>query len=139
MNMKSIKIFAIAAGLLALAACTKEQEITSMAKLDASKPAVASLSYDDATSGANAAGFTWSADAALKAGATSFTLELATDISVESVENAKLRPGDRFEASEFILGAPLFISSVRRSDGTQTPPYVAAKTDGLNVLDILPD
>ncbi len=88
MNMKSIKIFAIAAGLLALAACTKEQEITSMAKLDASKPAVASLSYDDATSGANAAGFTWSADAALKAGATSFTLELATDISVESVENA---------------------------------------------------
>ena len=59
-----------------------------MAKLDASKPAVASLSYDDATSGANAAGFTWSADAALKAGATSFTLELATDISVESVENA---------------------------------------------------
>ena len=62
-----------------------------------------------------------------------------TTFEVVSVENAKLRPGDRFEASEFILGAPLFISSVRRSDGTQTPPYVAAKTEGLNVLDILPD
>ena len=62
-----------------------------------------------------------------------------TTFEVESAENAKLRPGDRFEASEFILGAPLFISSVRRSDGTLTPPYVAAKTDGLNVLDILPD
>ena len=62
-----------------------------------------------------------------------------TTFEVESAENAKLRPGDRFETSEFILGAPLFISSVRRSDGTLTPPYVAAKTDGLNVLDILPD
>lgn len=62
-----------------------------------------------------------------------------TTFEVESVENAKLRPGDRFEASEFILGAPLFISSVRRFDGTVTPPYVAAKADGLNVLDILPD
>lgn len=86
--MKSIKIFAIAAGLLALAACTKEQEIYSVAKLDASKPAVASLDYDEATSGAAAAGFTWNADAALAAGATSFTLELATDVSVESVENS---------------------------------------------------
>jgi len=60
-----------------------------------------------------------------------------TTFEVESAENAKLRPGDRFEASEFILGAPLFISSVRRSDGTMTPPYVAAKTDGLNVLEVL--
>ncbi len=60
-----------------------------------------------------------------------------TTFEVESAENAKLRPGDRFETSEFILGAPLFISSVRRSDGTLTPPYVAAKTDGLNVLEVL--
>ena len=60
-----------------------------------------------------------------------------TTFEVVSVENAKLRPGDRFEASEFILGAPLFISSVRRSDGTQTPPYVAAKAEGLNVLEVL--
>lgn len=86
--MKSLKIFAVAAGLLAIAACTKEQEIYSVAKLDESKPAVASFSYDDAASGATAAGFAWSADAALAAGATSFTLELTADVSVESVENA---------------------------------------------------
>ncbi len=58
---------------------------------------------------------------------------------VESVENAKILPGDRFEASEFILGVPLFISSVHRADGTVTPPYVAAKADGLNVLELLPE
>ena len=62
-----------------------------------------------------------------------------TTFEVESAENAKLRPGDRFEASEFILGAPLFISSVRRSDGTVTPPYVAAKAEGLNILEVLPN
>ena len=60
-----------------------------------------------------------------------------TTFEVESAENAKLRPGDRFETSEFILGAPLFIASLRRSDGTQTPPYVAAKAEGLNVLEVL--
>ncbi len=58
-----------------------------------------------------------------------------SSFEVESVENAKLRPGDRFDSSEFILGAPLFISSVHRSDGTVTPPYVAAKAEGLNVLE----
>ena len=61
-----------------------------------------------------------------------------TTFEVISVENAKLRPGDRFEASEFILGAPLFIATIRRSDGTVTPPYVAAKAEGLNVLEVLP-
>ena len=60
-----------------------------------------------------------------------------TTFEVESAENAKLRPGDRFEASEFILGAPLFIASLRRSDGTVTPPYVAAKAEGLNALEVL--
>ena len=85
--MKSFKIFAIAAGLLALAACTKEQEIYSVAKLDASKPAVASLSYDDASSSNTAAGFTWSADAAIAAGATSFTLEMTDNIDIQSVDN----------------------------------------------------
>lgn len=60
-----------------------------------------------------------------------------TTFEVESAENAKLRPGDLFEASEFILGAPLFISSVRRADGSVTPPYVAAKAEGLNVLEVL--
>ncbi|MBR5176755.1 MAG: hypothetical protein IKW89_12620 [Bacteroidales bacterium] len=61
-----------------------------------------------------------------------------TTFEVESVENAKLRPGDRFDASEFILGAPLFLATIRRSDGTNTPPYVAAKAEGLNVLEVMP-
>lgn len=56
---------------------------------------------------------------------------------VESVENAKLQVGDRFEASEFILGVPLFISTINRTDGSATPPYVAAKAEGLNVLEVL--
>lgn len=56
---------------------------------------------------------------------------------VIAADNAKLRPGDKFEASEFILGVPLFISSVRRPNGTVTPPYVAAKAEGLNVLEVL--
>jgi len=58
---------------------------------------------------------------------------------VESAENAKLQVGDRFDASEFILGAPLFIASLRRADGSVTPPYVAAKVEGLNVLEVIPE
>ena len=61
-----------------------------------------------------------------------------TTFEVISVQNAKLQKGDRFEASEFILGAPLFIASIRRSDGTVTPPYVAGKVEGLNVLEVIP-
>lgn len=60
-----------------------------------------------------------------------------TAFEVISAQNAKLQIGDRFEASEFILGAPLFIASIHRSDGTITPPYVAAKATGLNVLELL--
>lgn len=56
---------------------------------------------------------------------------------VESAENAKMQVGDRFEASEFILGVPLFISTIHRTDGSATPPYVAAKAEGLNVLEVL--
>lgn len=51
--------------------------------------------------------------------------------------NSKLKAGDRFSASEFILGAPLFISSLHRLDGSDTSPYVAAKSDGLNVLEVV--
>ena len=61
-----------------------------------------------------------------------------TTFEVISVQNAKLQKGDCFEASEFILGAPLFIASIRRSDGTVTPPYVAGKVEGLNVLEVIP-
>lgn len=56
---------------------------------------------------------------------------------VVSSENAKLQQGDRFTASEFILGAPLYLTSVHRLDGTDTSAYVAAKAEGLNVLEVL--
>lgn len=85
-RMKLYKVSAIAAGILALAACQKEAP-NYFAKLDASKPAVASLSYDEASSTAKAAGFTWSADQALAAGATSFTVQLTPDISVDDIAN----------------------------------------------------
>ena len=54
---------------------------------------------------------------------------------VVSVRNAKLKEGDRFESSEFILGVPLFIGAVVRADGTVTPPYVAGKAEGINLLE----
>ncbi len=55
---------------------------------------------------------------------------------VLSAENTKLQVGDRFEASEFLLGAPLYIASVLHADGTKTPPYVAGKVEGLNLLEV---
>ena len=45
--MKNYKIFTLAAFLLVLAACDKEKEFVLPGGLDASKPAVASLSYDE--------------------------------------------------------------------------------------------
>ena len=60
-----------------------------------------------------------------------------TAFEVVSVQNAKLQVRDRFDASEFIMGAPLFIACLHRRDGSVTPPYVAAKADGLSVLEVL--
>ena len=85
--MKHYKIFTLAACLLTIAACQKENGFVLPGGLDSSKAKVASLSYDEATSGAAAAGFTWDATQALAAGATSFTLELTADISTDKVEN----------------------------------------------------
>lgn len=84
--MKINKIFTFAACLLALAACTKEKP-NYTGGLDASKPAVASFSYDEASSSAQTAGFTWTADQAVNAGATSYTIELTQDITTDAVEN----------------------------------------------------
>lgn len=81
---KSIIIFA--ACLLALAACTRETIMT-RGGLDASKPGVTSFNYDEASSGAKVAGFTWTADKAVSAGATSYTIELTQDITTSEVEN----------------------------------------------------
>ena len=54
---------------------------------------------------------------------------------VISAQNTKLKAGDRFESSEFILGVPLFLGAVTRADGEVTPPYVAGKAEGLNLLE----
>ena len=54
---------------------------------------------------------------------------------VLSSQNAKLRSGDIFESSEFILGIPLFLGAITRADGEVTPPYVAGKAEGLNLLE----
>lgn len=49
-------------------------------------------------------------------------------------ENAKLQADDRFRATQFLLGYPLFIDHIDRADGP-TPSYVAGKTGGLNRLE----
>lgn len=51
--------------------------------------------------------------------------------TVVSIENAKLQVGDRFRASQFLLGFPLYIDRVQRPDGS-TPSYVAGQNGGLN-------
>ena len=86
--MKSLRIFAIAAGILSLVACKIDNPYQTVpGGLDSTKPGVSTFNYDDATSGAKAAGFVWTADQALNAGATSFTIELTDDITTESVIN----------------------------------------------------
>ena len=50
--------------------------------------------------------------------------------------NAKLLPGDRIEASCLLKGWPLFVPGILRA-GTLTPPYIAGKAHGLNVLEKL--
>ena len=44
-------------------------------------------------------------------------------------------PPNRFQRSHLILGYPLYISSILR-DGKQTPSFVAARSDGLNLLKV---
>jgi len=52
---------------------------------------------------------------------------------VVSSENSKLRAGDEFSASQFMLGYPLFVDRILRA-GEYTPSYVAGKVEGLNYL-----
>jgi len=54
---------------------------------------------------------------------------------VISSENAKLREGDEFTASQFMLGYPLFVDRIMRA-GEYTPSYVAGKIEGLNYLEV---
>ncbi|MBP5383302.1 MAG: fibronectin type III domain-containing protein [Bacteroidales bacterium] len=87
--MKKSIILSIAAGLLAIAACTPKEEVIK-GGLDASKPAVSAFSYDEAASGPTTAAFNWNADQALSAGATSFTVELSKDVSRPDPVNASV-------------------------------------------------
>ena len=50
--------------------------------------------------------------------------------------NSKLRDGDEFMTSQFLLGYPLFIDHLDRADGP-TPSFVAGKISGLNRLEKL--
>lgn len=54
---------------------------------------------------------------------------------VKTSENSQLKPGDRFEMSEIIVGFPLYISRILR-DGKYTPSYVAGQLDGINLLKV---
>ncbi len=51
--------------------------------------------------------------------------------AVIKIENSKLQVGDRFRATQFLLGYPLYIDRIQRPDGS-TPSYVAGKNGGLN-------
>lgn len=88
--MKNLKIFALAACLLTLAACDKPKEFVLPGGFDGNLAEVESLSYDEATSGPKAVGLVWNADRALAAGATSFTIQLTDDISFDEVKNGTL-------------------------------------------------
>lgn len=63
------------------------------------------------------------------------TLNYMGEFSFEVVmsENSQLKVGDRFELTEIIAGYPLYISRVLR-DGEYTPPFVAGRQGGINIL-----
>ena len=63
------------------------------------------------------------------------TLHYLGEFSFEVVisENSQLQPGDSFELSEIMAGYPLYISRILR-DGEYTPPFVAGRQGGINVL-----
>jgi hypothetical protein len=54
---------------------------------------------------------------------------------VLSSQNSKLKAGDRFEASCFFKGLPLFLPSIIRG-GQELPSYIAGKKEGLNVVSV---
>lgn len=85
--MKTNRIISIAAGLLALAACNKYEPFVIPGGLDSTKPGVSDVAYDEATSSETSAGVVWNGEKAIQAGATSFTVELATDENVVDVNN----------------------------------------------------
>lgn len=57
------------------------------------------------------------------------------NFEVKDSANSQLKPADRFEVSEFIIGYPLFISRILR-DGEYTPSFVAGKQGGITSIDV---
>ena len=56
--------------------------------------------------------------------------------TVTSSENSKLLTGDRFIATGFALGYPLFIPKILR-DGEYTPSYIAGADKGLSSIEMI--
>lgn len=55
---------------------------------------------------------------------------------VESVENSKLRVGDRFLTGCFLKGQPLYLPYLLRG-GERTEPFVAGRNGGLSILKLI--
>lgn len=73
MKFKRILAISLAAAAFIFSSCSKEDVKTGV---DASKPGVTDLAYDDINSSKDALAFTWDASEAVAAGATSFTVQL---------------------------------------------------------------
>ncbi len=58
--------------------------------------------------------------------------------TVTASENSKLLVGDRFVATCFTLGYPLYLPKILR-DGEYTPSYIAGAVDGLNIVEVIRD
>lgn len=103
--MKSFKIL-IAATLLAgvLTGCTKEV----FTGIDSSKAGVTDFTYDDINSSATSAAFYWDAAAALKAGATSFSVQLAQKEDFSDVDMYNASVGKTIQAGDAMNDAVTF-------------------------------
>lgn len=53
---------------------------------------------------------------------------------VEKSVNAKVLSGDTFRASLFCIGQPLYVSDLRRADGSEWRSYVAGTRSGITSL-----
>ena len=59
----------------------------------------------------------------------------ASQWEIVSSHNSKLQEGDRFEASSFFKGLPLFLPAVLR-EGQTLPSFIAGKKEGLNAINL---
>ena len=50
--------------------------------------------------------------------------------------SSKLRGGDEFEASSFLMGHPLYLDAIIRN-GKALPPYVAGRSGGLTGISVI--